>query len=89
MNTHAASNKKFQILEHDLNTGKVQKLVDNGWTILQIAKKYDVSESTIRKQSKLGKLNFMENRNRGSKAEEIALLEQMTPAKRLALSGKW
>jgi len=89
VNTHAVSNKKFHVLEHDLNTGKVQKLIDNGWTILQIAKKYDVSESTIRKQSKLGRLDFMESRNRGSKAEEIALLEQMTPAKRLALSGKW
>lgn len=89
MNTHAAAHKKFQILEHDLNTGKVQKLIDNGWTVLQIAKKYDVSESTIKKQSKLGKLNFMESRHRGCKAEEVALLEQMTPAKRLALSGKW
>lgn len=81
--------KKFQILDNDVNNGRIQRMIDNGWTTIQVARKYEVSESTIKRYSKDGKLSFMENRNRGTKAEEIALSEQMTDAKRLALSGKW
>lgn len=81
--------KKFQILDNDVKNGRVQRMIDNGWTTIQVARKYEVSESTIKRYSKDGKLSFMENRNRGTKAEEIALSEQMTDAKRLALSGKW
>lgn len=86
---HSDTDKRYQKLDHDINTGRVQAMIDNGWTTMQIARKYDVSEYTIKRHARDGRLSFNENRNRGTKADQIALSEMMTPAKRLAMSGKW
>lgn len=81
--------KRFAILDRDVNSGKVQSAIDNGWTTLQLAKKYEVSETTIKRLAREKRINFKENRNRGRKADDVELSEIMTPAKRLAMSAKW
>jgi len=80
--------RRFDRLEADVKSGKVQDLVDAGWTILQLAEKYEVSEHHMRRQGKtMG--GHIEYRGKRGKREPTEFTDQWTDGKKLALTGKW
>lgn len=66
--------------------GSIQKLVDDGYTIQQIATIYEVSDTTIKRFSKDGLINFKQSRGR---KVHTTLVSEWSPMKRLAMSNKW
>ena len=80
--------RRFERLQADVDSGKVQDLVDAGWTILQLAEKYEVSEHHMRRQGKTmgGTIDY---RGKRGKREETYFVDQWSDAKKLAVTGKW
>jgi len=84
----SAKQRRLERLKADADSGKIQALVDQGWTILQLAKKYEVSESSVRKvgMSHGGPVRF--NYKQGVKSQAVPM-EHWSDAKRLALTARW
>lgn len=83
-----AYQRRILRLQTDIDNGRIQELVDNGFSILQIAKRYDVSENKIRSYSKIygGPVFFPQTKGVKKEADVIS---EWSDAKRLAISGKW
>lgn len=87
--TRTAYQRKLDRLHEAVDNGVVQGLVDSGWTILSIARKYEVSESKIRNLGVKhgGPIKFPKAKA-GIKYDKQHLSD-WTDAKKLALTGKW
>ena len=80
--------RRHMRIQKDVESGKLQELVDQGWTLLQLAKKYEVSDNKVRSFSVAygGPINF--NQSTGKKSQ-INPIDQWSDAKKLALTGRW
>ena len=89
MGVRKADQKTLDRMGNDVQSGKVQDLIDQGWTLIQIARKYDVSESYVRRLGATsgGPLRFKKGRG-GSLKQETVSPDKWSDAKRLAM-GSW
>lgn len=73
-------------IDRDADTGKLQKLINDGYTIQQLANIYEVSDTKIKRMIKAGKISF--KRSRGRRVH-TTMVHEWSDMKKLAMCGKW
>lgn len=85
--TRSMHQRKIDRLKDAHESGELQKLADQGMTLIQIASKYNVAESTVRR---LGANNGTKLKFKGkcNLKNDVESRENWSDAKRLAM-GAW
>lgn len=78
--------KRYKRLSDDVESGKVQKMIDDGYTRAQIAAEYEVSLQSIRKHTTTGAIVFEKHTG---VAGELTGIELWSEAKKLAMTKPW
>lgn len=78
--------KRYKRLSDDVQSGKVQKMINDGYTRAQIAAEYEVSMASIRKHTMSGALVFEKHTG---VAGELTGIELWSEAKKLAMTKPW
>lgn len=79
-------------IDRDIHNGKIQELADQGYTFLQIAHKYEVSETTIRRLAihNGGPIYWKHARQNKKKSDrDVDPSAHISDAKKLALYSAW